>query len=87
MDKIFKENIPMLLRENILKKGGKLILPNLDYVQESLNILKKEIGDCYSWHFITSPEENPLYKATNTCSEALMTCPDMLTNETQLNHY
>jgi hypothetical protein len=76
--------LPELAEQNIIKKGGKLWLPNLDCVQCSIDDFHNEISRYYSWETRDDPKENPLYAATETVTDELIRCPDMLTNETQI---
>lgn len=76
--------MPELAEQNIIKKGGKLWLPNLDCVQCSIDDFHNEISRYYSWETVDNPQENPLYAATETVTDELLRCPDMLTNETQI---
>jgi hypothetical protein len=68
----------------MIKKGGKLWLPNLDCVLDSIDDFHNEISKYYSWETVENPHENPLYAASETVTEELLRCPDMLTNATQI---
>lgn len=74
----------MLAENDILKKGGKLWLPNLDCVQCSIDDYKEEIEKYYTVEAVEDPNLNPLYAATENVEKELLRCPDSLTNETQL---
>ena len=74
----------MLAENDLLKKGGKLWLPNLDCVQCSLGDYKEEIEKYYTIEAVEDPNMNPLYAATENVETELLRCPDSLTNETQL---
>ena len=74
----------MLAENDLLKKGGKLWLPNLDCVHCSLGDYKEEIEKHYTIEAVEDPNMNPLYAATENVETELLRCPDSLTNETQL---
>lgn len=80
----WKITLPELAEQNIIKKGGKLWLPNLDCVECSIDDFHNEISKYYSWETVENPHENPLYAATETVTDELLRCPDMLTNATQI---
>ena len=82
----FNETLPMLAKEHILKPNGFIILPNIQCVDENISNSLTELSQFYDIEKISNPYENPLYKATdlNKVNEELLSCPDMLTNETQL---
>jgi hypothetical protein len=56
----------------------------LDCVQCSIDDFHNEISKYYSWETVENPHENPLYAATETVTDELLRCPDMLTNATQI---
>ena len=74
----------MLAENDILMKGGKLWLPNLDCVQCSIDDFRAEIEKYYIIEAVEDPNLNPLYAATECVEAELLRCPDSLTNETQL---
>ena len=74
----------MLAENNLLKKGGKLWLPNLDCVQCSLDEFSSEITKYFEIERVEDPMKNPLYAATENVEDELLRCPDALTNETQI---
>lgn len=76
--------MPQLAEQNIIKKGGKLWLPNLDCVCNSINDYHNEISKYYTWEAIENPSDNPFYAATEKVTEQLLRCPDMVTNATQI---
>ena len=74
----------MLAENNLLQKGGKLWLPNLGCVQDSIDTFRSEITKYYVIETVDDPLDNPLYKASEKVTLELLRCPDALTNETQL---
>lgn len=74
----------MLSDSNLLRKGGKLWLPNLGCVQESMDEFRDEITRHYTIEAVEDPMLNPLYAASETVEIELLRCPDALTNVTQL---
>jgi hypothetical protein len=74
----------MLAENNLLQKGGKLWLPNLGCVQDSIDTFRSEITKYYVVETVEDPLDNPLYKASEKVTSELLRCPDALTNETQL---
>ena len=80
----WRNTIPMLAENEILVKGGKLWLPNLDCVQCSIDDFRAEIEKYYVIEAVEDPNLNPLYAATENVETELLRCPDHLTNETQL---
>ena len=76
--------LPMLAENDLLKIGGKVWLPNLECVEDSINEFRAEIEKYYTVEAVANPHLNPLYAATETVEQELLRCPDSLTNETQL---
>ena len=74
----------MLAENDLLKIGGKIWLPNLECVEDSINEFRVEINRYYTVEAVADPHLNPLYAATETVEQELLRCPDSLTNETQL---
>ena len=74
----------MLAENNLLQKGGKLWLPNLSFVQESIDAFRSTIVQHYIIEAVDDPSDNPLYKASEMVTSELLRCPDIITNETQL---
>ena len=87
---MFSDVFPSIARKNLLKKGGKILLPNLNCTQDKMEEYKSLLSQYYIISTISNPRENVLYLATETCKADLLKCPDNLTNETQiaplLNH-
>jgi hypothetical protein len=82
--KFWSHTINYFATHNILAIGGKIWLPNMICVRESLQLNSCEISAHYITHEITDALANPLCAATETVTEELLQCPDALTNETQL---
>lgn len=80
----WKNTLPMLADNDLLKKGGQLWLPNLGCVQESIETYRDEIMMHYTIKAVEDPLLNPLYAASENVEMELLRCPDALTNETQL---
>ena len=73
----------MLACNGLLKNGGKIILPNLQCIKESLEDSFDIISPYYEINFIDK-DSNPLFTATDKVRRELMKCPDVMTNETQM---
>lgn len=82
--KFWSETIVLFAINNVLVLGGKIWIPNIPCVQESLNNYSSVIRDYYRIIEIHNALENPLCAATETVTYELLQCPDALTNETQL---
>ena len=80
----WRNTLAMLAENNLLQKGGKLWLPNLGCVQDSIDTFRSEIIKYYVIEAVDDPLDNPLYKASEKVTSELLRCPDALTNETQL---
>jgi hypothetical protein len=80
----WKLSLPQLAEQNIIKKGGKVWLPNLECVLNSINDFHNEIYKYYTWEAVENPFDNPLYAATEMVTEQLLRCPDIVTNATQI---
>ena len=80
----WRNTLAMLAENNLLQKGGKLWLPNLGCVQDSIDTFRSEITKYYAIEAVDDPLDNPLYKASEKVTSELLRCPDALTNETQL---
>ena len=64
--------------------GGKIWLPNLDCIQEQLDDNKAILSKYFDIKLVQDCKMNPLYLATEDVEKELLTCPDTLTNETQI---
>ena len=76
--------MPAIATESILSPGGKIWLPNLQCIEESLEENSDSIKEHFTVRLISDAKENPLYAATERVTEELLRCPDNLTNETQM---
>jgi hypothetical protein len=74
----------MLSDTNLLRKGGKVWLPNLECVHDSIDKFRDVIERHYTIEVVGDPMLNPLYAATETVETQLLRCPDVVTNVTQL---
>jgi hypothetical protein len=83
-DNFFKETIPRMAIDCVIRAGGRFWLPNLKCVADALVEFKAVIEEHYEVEYIAKPEKNPLYSATQTVELQLLRCPDKLTNETQM---
>jgi hypothetical protein len=68
-----------------LSRGGKVWLPNLQNVADSIESNLPCYNEYFSIHEVADPMKNPLYVATENATEELLRCPDRLTNDTQLD--
>ena len=80
----FTKTLPAMILEKHLSTKGKIWLPNLQCIEESLTEFKEEIVKYYDIKLIADAMENPLYAASENCERELLLCPDNLTNETQM---
>jgi hypothetical protein len=78
------DTLPVFVSSNILKRNGRVILPNLQCVQDSIVSYQKLLALSYNIEFLSDVNLNPLFVATETVEEKLLRCPDILTNETQM---
>lgn len=83
-DHFFKETLPALSKNGLLKPGGTIWLPYLDCVQDSVSDFNKELTAHFTIKLVSDPMLNPLYAATEMVEDDLSRCPDLLTNETQI---
>ena len=81
---MYAKTLPEIAKQSILKEGGKIWLPNLNCIQESLEYFIDVITEYYDVDLVSDPKLNPLYLATEDVTDELKKCPDLLTNETQL---
>ncbi len=76
--------MPAIATESILSPGGKIWLPNLQCIEESLEEHSDSIKEHFTIRLVSNAKENPLFAATEQVTEELLRCPDNLTNETQM---
>ena len=81
-ENFFELTIPKFAE--ILKDGGTIWLPHLEVTRELLICHYDTLHINYDIDYVEDPEENPLYKATETVEDELLRCPDKLINDTQL---
>ena len=76
----------MIASEGLLKKGGKIFLPNLINIHESLKDFDSILSPYYKIYTESDPNTNALYVATSDkdCEDKLLECPDTLINSTQM---
>lgn len=77
---------PSLAMSGKLAVGAKVWLPNLDCIEQSLQDFRSELDPHFVIRKEVNPTLNPLYVATENAEEALLLCPDLITNATQLVH-
>ena len=84
-DPFFTETLPMFAREKLISVGGKIWLPNLQCIRESIGRYRTTIDQYYNVHDISDPMQNPLYVATENVYDELMRIPEGdWTNASQL---
>ena len=84
-DPFFTSTLPVLAKQNLLSAGGKVWLPNLQCIRESIGRFRKYIDQYYNVHEVFNPMENPLFVATENALAELLRCPEGgLTNQSQL---
>ena len=85
-DGLFEKTLPLIASEGLLKKGGKIFLPNLENIHESLKDFDSALSPYYQIYQDSEPKNNLLFVATaqQTCEKELLRCPDTLINSTQM---
>ena len=84
-DPFFTSTLSTLAQENLISAGGKIWLPNLQCIRESIGRFRKCIDQFYTVHEVEDPMENPLFVATENARAELLRCPEGgLTNQSQL---
>lgn len=83
-DNLFIKTLPLIAKEGLLCKGGKILLPYLNCIRDSLAEFEEYLYPYYSITLQSDPKKNSLYLATEDVTDALLLCPDTLTNETQV---
>ena len=79
----FSETLPFLAASKILKLGGQIILPNLDHVQNMMQSNRGLLKPYFDWERVAA-EKNPLFVATESIDEILVTLKDGRTNASQM---
>lgn len=82
--KFFIETIPAFIEKKLLKRNGRLWIPNNSHVGNMVVTYSSRLSEIYEWREIKEPIKNPLYAATETVREDLLRCPDHLTNDNQI---
>lgn len=85
-DPLFTSSFPALATSGKLAHGAKIWLPNLHCIEQSLQEFRAQLEPFFIIRKELDPALNPLYVATDNAEEALLRCPDLITNETQLVH-
>ena len=70
----FESTLPFFLNFEFLKYGGEIFLPWKRGVQELVTEAGIKLTLPYDLHFVSNPNENPLYAATDLCELDLMKC-------------
>ena len=81
--KFFAATIPEI-GAKLLSPGGKIWLPNLQFVGEAISVNRLRVETQFTVHEIPEPLLHPLYVATENATEELLLCPDNICNETQI---
>ena len=82
-DPLFSETIPQLAQKNILSPGGKIWLPNLQCIRDSIAKFRAAINEYYTVYNVLDPRENPLYVASENACDELLRCPEGGVNNLQ----
>lgn len=85
-DGFFMNSLPLMKEVGILHPHGKVWLPWLECVDESLCEFRGKLAASYDWKLVSDPWENPLFVATNDADPTLATAPDTLINSNQLQY-
>lgn len=83
-DNLFIKTLPLIAKEGLLAKEGKILLPYLNCIRDSLEEFEENLYPYYTITLQSDPKKNSLYLATEDVTDALLLTPDTLTNETQL---
>ena len=83
-DPLFTKTLPTLATSGLLLQGCSIWLPHLQCIEESLTDFYDYLIPYYTITKERDPKLNPLYLATEGVEDALLLCPDALTNDTQL---
>lgn len=82
----FSDTLPALAADNLLAKDAQIWLPNLPNTTEGLHDSIKQLSKHYKITLASLLDcpKNPLYHGTEQVTGPLLSCPDALTNETQM---
>ena len=83
-DDLYKKTLPTLATSGLLLQDCSIWLPHLECIDKSLIKFGDYLIPYYTITKERDPKLNPLYLATEHVEEALLLCPDVLTNDTQL---
>jgi len=75
-DGLFKDTMVQLAQQNVLSPGGKIWLPNLQCIRESIDKFRPALDEYYTVHPVMDPSQNPLYVASENANDELLRCPD-----------
>lgn len=56
------------------------------YVDEMITKYSSILKKHYEWHLSSTPNENPLFSATDIANSELIRCPDNMTNSSQFKY-
>lgn len=77
--------MPSLANDGFLAEGGKVWLPNLPTIlAEVEGVYQNDLNKFFEFTDVESADRNPLHRATKIVERELLSCPDALTNETQM---
>ncbi len=82
--KFFATTLPAFATEGFMAPGGRIWLPHLECVQTSIDQHRELLLEHFDIHLVHDCSANPLYLATDRVEAALASCPDLLTNQTQI---
>ena len=80
-DAFFKDTLPELAKRQVISVGGKVWLPNLQCITESIERFRICIDEFYTVHSVANPMQNPLYIAAEYAYDELMRCPNSPSNK------
>ena len=72
------------IASNFLTPGGKLWLPSLQNVTDAIELNLERIATLFAVQKFSNPMQNPLYAASENCTEELLRCSVPFTNENQI---
>lgn len=84
-DGFFAETLPELAKRNVISVGGKVWLPNLQCIIESIDRFREYINEFYTVLAVADPMQNPLFVATENAYDEMMRCPNPPSNKAQLD--
>ena len=84
-DGFFAETLPELAKRNVISVGGKVWLPNLQCIIESIDRFREYINEFYTVLAVADPMQNPLFVATENAYDEMIQCPNPPSNKAQLD--